>query len=315
MQTLNKRVYSIMLILLIGGFVLAGSELLAPSPSHSAQEFSEASYVKAAPEHATLFNDTFDGGTTAWNLDGTWVITNESGDNVLDGQGHGWAWLKTGQNWTDYTLTADIKMITGAIQLMVRFTEDHGRYIIGITPGGMYLRKESPWGKFSTDLDTDATGFSFNTWYNIVVEANSSRIRVLVNGLERINYKDISSGNSWPLYLGTIGMEVVPDASAHARFDDINIWGTVSPEQTWIRTGGPIGGLGYDIRFGATTQQMFVTDNYSGVFKSSNNGQSWYPSNRGITGRFWPSGDAIPVFTLNLDDNNAANSTNIVWLA
>ena len=130
-----------------------------------------------------------------------------------------------------------------------------------------------------------------------------------MNNVERINCTDIISGNRWPLWGGTIGLEVVPDASAQAYFDDIEVYGVVSPDKLWIRTGGPLGGLGYDVRFGETTDTMYVTDNYSGVFKSSDNGQSWYPANNGITGRFWPSGDAIPVFTLNLD----VNDTHIVW--
>ena len=103
-------------------------------------------------------------------LDGSWNIYNDFGNNVLDGKGmNAWAWLKIGQNWTDYTFTTDVKMIAGSVQLMFRYTdyriEGHGRYILGITPGGMYLRKESPWGKFSSDIATNSTGFSYGTWY------------------------------------------------------------------------------------------------------------------------------------------------------
>ena len=106
MALLNRRLYLIILILLLGTLVLAGPELHAQSPLLVAQEFSKISYVQAAPEHATLFTNSFDAGTSSWNLDGTWAIYNDSGNNVLDGQGHSWAWLKIGQNWTDYTFTA-----------------------------------------------------------------------------------------------------------------------------------------------------------------------------------------------------------------
>jgi photosystem II stability/assembly factor-like uncharacterized protein len=309
MALFNKRLYLIILILLLGTVVLAGPELPAQSPTLIPQEFPQSSSARAAPEHATLFTDSFDAGTSPWNLDTHWAVYNDSGDNVLDGQGHAWAWLKIGQNWTDYTFTTNVKIISGTVQLMFRFTEDHGRYILGITPGGMYLRREAPWGKISSDLKVDSTGFTFGNWYTISVETVLNHIRVSVNGVQRIYYTDPSLLNLWPQWQGTIGLEVNPDASAQAYFDDIDVYGVISPDKTWVRTGGPMGGLGYDIRFGSSTQEMFVTDNYSGVFKSSNNGQSWYPSNRGITGRFWPSGDAIPVFTLNLDVNNS----NIVW--
>ncbi len=81
------------------------------------------------------------------------------------------------------------------------------------------------------------------------------------------------------------------------------------PAVDWIKTGGPIGGLGYDVRYGASTEVMYVTDNYSGVNKSLDGGETWFATNRGITGRFGASGDAVPVFTLTVDQNNP----DIIW--
>ncbi len=81
----------------------------------------------------------------------------------------------------------------------------------------------------------------------------------------------------------------------------------------WVKVGGPIGGLGYDVRHLANTQRgrniIFVTDNYSGVNKSVDGGRNWFASNAGIHSRTGASGDAIPVFSLTVDPNNP----NIVW--
>ena len=81
----------------------------------------------------------------------------------------------------------------------------------------------------------------------------------------------------------------------------------------WVKVGGPIGGLGYDVRYFANGPRgkrvMFVTDNYSGVNKSMDGGQNWFASNTGITSRAGESQDAIPVFSLTVDPNNP----NIVW--
>src|SRR5512136_16713 len=72
---------------------------------------------------------------------------------------------------------------------------------------------------------------------------------------------------------------------------------------TWVKVGGPIGGLGYDVRYGAQpdgtldTGVMYVTDNYSGVNKSTNGGRSWFTTNTGITERSGTSKDAVPVFS------------------
>jgi photosystem II stability/assembly factor-like uncharacterized protein len=75
--------------------------------------------------------------------------------------------------------------------------------------------------------------------------------------------------------------------------------------QTWITTGGPPGGLGYDIRMDPRNPDvMYVTDAWAGVFKSTDGGNYWVPTNNGITARIGPSGDAIPVFSLNIDPNN-----------
>jgi photosystem II stability/assembly factor-like uncharacterized protein len=81
----------------------------------------------------------------------------------------------------------------------------------------------------------------------------------------------------------------------------------------WVKVGGPIGGLGYDVRYLANSQRgkkiMFVTDNYSGVNKSVDGGENWFASNTGIKSRTGESQDAIPVFSLTVDPNDP----NIVW--
>lgn len=81
----------------------------------------------------------------------------------------------------------------------------------------------------------------------------------------------------------------------------------------WVKVGGPIGGLGYDVRYLMNNARgrnvMFVTDNYSGVNKSVDGGRNWFASNKGIDARFGVSSDAIPVFSLTVDPNNPS----IVW--
>jgi photosystem II stability/assembly factor-like uncharacterized protein len=81
-------------------------------------------------------------------------------------------------------------------------------------------------------------------------------------------------------------------------------------EHIWVRTGGPLGGLGYDIRMRPDNPDfMFVTDALAGAFASNNGGESWFPSSDGIVTRVGPSGDSIPVFSLTIDPNNP----DIVW--
>ena len=81
----------------------------------------------------------------------------------------------------------------------------------------------------------------------------------------------------------------------------------------WMKTGGPIGGLGYDVRFSSNDTQgkniVYVTDNYSGVNVSLDGGNFYVASNDGIIARTGDSRDAIPVFSLTVDPNNPQ----IIW--
>ena len=83
------------------------------------------------------------------------------------------------------------------------------------------------------------------------------------------------------------------------------------PVGQWLKVGGPIGGLGYNIRINPTNKNiMFVTDAYSGVQRSTDGGQTWHSSNTGIDARVGPSLDAVPVFSLTIDQQNP----NVIWV-
>lgn len=71
---------------------------------------------------------------------------------------------------------------------------------------------------------------------------------------------------------------------------------------TWVRTGGPPGGIGYDIRYKFDDPKTwYVTDNFAGVHISTDNGLTWQASNQGIPGQMGPTGDWTPIFSLTVD--------------
>jgi photosystem II stability/assembly factor-like uncharacterized protein len=79
----------------------------------------------------------------------------------------------------------------------------------------------------------------------------------------------------------------------------------------WERTGGPIGGLGYDVRMRpGDPNVMYVTDAWAGIHRSDDGGRNWYPINEGITTRSGPSGDAIPIFSLTIDPHDP----DVIWV-
>lgn len=85
---------------------------------------------------------------------------------------------------------------------------------------------------------------------------------------------------------------------------------TIHAQNAWQKTGGPIGGLGYNIRIDPNDKNvMYVTDAFSGINKSVNGGGVWATSNSGIDVIQGPTGDAIPIFSLTIDPFDS----DIIW--
>jgi photosystem II stability/assembly factor-like uncharacterized protein len=80
---------------------------------------------------------------------------------------------------------------------------------------------------------------------------------------------------------------------------------TFGQSSPWVRTGGPAGGIGYDIRVRPDNPNvMYVTDAMAGVHVSIDGGLTWQSINAGIDARVGPSNDHVPAFCLTIDPNN-----------
>ena len=79
--------------------------------------------------------------------------------------------------------------------------------------------------------------------------------------------------------------------------------------ESWAHLGGPIGGLGYDIRYSfADHQTWYVTDAWAGIHRSRDGGLTWEPINEGITAR--KGVDGVPIFTVVVDHHDPS----IIWV-
>ena len=264
-----------------------------------------AMLVYAQENWITLFQDNFDkNNTDNWQLDTGWQIGEDGGNYILNGSDHTWANLNNTYNWSDYKFKIRVKLISGGVHLNYRIS-DKGRYFIGFHEGGLYLNKTESWVTHH-NLISDNIPHSLNTWYKIEIVGIHGDLKVYVNKTLRLEYTDCS-----PLFEGKIALETLDNSSVCV--DDIEIIGKFPAflsAYTWHRTGGPIGGLGYDVRIHPSNPKiMFVTDNPSGVNKSYDGGVTWRQRNNGITVRTGPSLDGIPVFSLTIDPNNP----DIVW--
>jgi photosystem II stability/assembly factor-like uncharacterized protein len=168
-------------------------------------------------------------------------------------------------------------------------------------------------------------------WVEITVMVTDGTHQVALNGSTLLTATDPD-----PLPEGGIGFRV--EGTAAGEFDDLVLTGEgeapppleptpisepsppveapttpaaiTEAELTWVRTGGPPGGLGYDIRYNFDDPNIwYVTDNFAGVHVSTDNGLTWQPSNTGIPPQLGPTGDWIPIFCLTVDPHNPQ----IIW--
>ncbi len=272
----------------------------------------------AAPDHQnTTYQEDFeDGQAQGWQLEPGWSVVLDGGNHVLGGQGHVWARLDQPFNG-DLRLTFRVKLLQGRIHLVTRLT-DASRYFIGFDASGADLNKQYFPDEFHNGLTSGGGAHSLNRWYQVEVDFQGSHIDFLVDGIRAWSYTDPQ-----PLQSGTLAFETLDNSRAYV--DDIRVeTGTGTPATAtspapmaatatfpasaslnWVRTGGPLGGLGYDIRMRPDNPDiMYVTDAKAGVFKSTDGGKTWVPKNKGITTRQGTASDEIPVFCVTIDPNN-----------
>ncbi|PWB55677.1 MAG: hypothetical protein C3F13_03095 [Anaerolineales bacterium] len=267
-----------------------------------------------ASAQSVAYQENFeDGQAQGWELESGWQVITDDANYVLAGQGHFWA--RSNQQFDDdYRLSFRLKLIKGTVHLVYRLNTAW-RYFIGFSPDGAYLNKQLWPEVFYSDLDKYSANHTPNLWHQIEVIGQGNTVSFYVDGAEEMKYSDAE-----PLLGGSFAFETLDDSEVYV--DDINVTlfstPTIVPSQateeiqspsseqlTWVWTGGPLGGLGYDIRMRPDDpDHLFVTDAWAGVFVSTDGGLSWFPTNQGITTRTGPTGDAIPVFSLTIDPIN-----------
>jgi photosystem II stability/assembly factor-like uncharacterized protein len=260
-----------------------------------------------------LYQNNFDSEqTTNWFLSAAWNLEDiESGNYALVGRGiNDVAPVKylDGYAWTNYSLKCKLKIQIEPAYIGMRISSyGDSRYLINLSTVGIYLNALTSAGEFRYLAKRDGDFINLDTWHNIEILCQGTQITIYVDDCLIFEFED-----DQPLLSGTIAFETWGDCQF--QVDDVMVIGELPPhappEYTWNATGGPSGGLGYDIRIHPSDKSiMFVTDNPSGINKSYDGGNSWVQRNDGITARSGPALDAIPIFSLTIDSNNPK----IVW--
>ena len=256
------------------------------------------------PGEVILYQEDFeDDQAQSWDLEPGWQVVQDGDNWVLAGEGHHWAWPDATFG-SDFRLQFRLKLLRGNIHLVYRLNNT-GRYFIGFHESGSHLSKQYWPDTFVDGLAASTVPHPLGTWHHVEIAGQGASLRFLVDGAVEWEYTDPD-----PLLNGSFAFETLDDSLAYV--DDILVYGpaptptpTPDPRLTWVRTGGPLGGLGYDVRMRPDNPDvMYVTDAWAGVFISTDGGQTWFPSNEGITTRAGESGDAIPVFCLTIDPHD-----------
>ena len=257
-----------------------------------------------------IYQEDFeDGEAQGWTLEPGWEVIQGEGNYVLSGQGHTWANSNT--TYDDYRLSFKINLLNGNVHLNFRINNT-GRYFIGFNPQGSQLNKQYWPDTFLQNLTRKNWTHKTNEWHQIEIDGKGDTLTFIVDGNAEWTYTDPE-----PILVGGFAFETLDNSQVYIDDIEVALFDSSAfqvdesiASLSWIRTGGPLGGLGYDIRMmPGNPDSLLVTDALAGVFASKDGGKNWVPSNTGITVRTGGTGDAIPIFCLTIDPTDP----NIVW--
>jgi photosystem II stability/assembly factor-like uncharacterized protein len=259
--------------------------------------------VHARPVGQTeVYRENFeDGEAQGWDLGSGWTVQPDGDNTVLVGQGHVIA--GPALQYDDFTLALRVKAVQGNTLFNYR-TYNATRYLIDFQPERTVLSKQTGEQTFLEAVATAEIPHRTGQWHQVEISGQAGTLQFKVDGRTEWTYTDPD-----PLLAGGFTFEPIGDSLVY--FDDVTVTlastsafvpGAGSGGLTWVRTGGPLGGLGYDVRMRPDAlDRLLVTDANAGVFLSSDGGVTWAPSNEGITTRSGTTGDIIPIFCLTID--------------
>lgn len=233
----------------------------------------------------------------------------------------------------DFALSLRARL-SGEGELVIGYSaSDAGMYQLALHPEFAVLQREV--SDAAQQMMSAPGGIALEEWIELVIHVVGDEHSVTVNGELLLAARD-------PERLPPGGIFLHARGTATAEFDDLILEpGSESalppqvsletqpettaeplPEQpatapgvpayqagTWVRLGGPPGGLGYDIRMRPDNpDEMYVTDARAGIFKSVDSGLTWFATNSS-TMVFGPE-EVIPIFCATIDPHNY----DVVWV-
>ncbi|MCU0612136.1 MAG: YCF48-related protein [Candidatus Eisenbacteria bacterium] len=284
-----------------------------PAPSSGDTEPPDAESASlSAPEMepgSERFEESFDDPSLAgWETSpGVSVV-----DGALSIPSDGFA-FQPGR-WSEFSLSVRARRSGGGLLGIRYVSTDAGGYLLSLGEEGASLSRESEGS--SGELASASAAIPAGGWVEVTIRVVDGEHAIALDG-ETV----LTASDAVPLRAG--GLVLRAQGDAPGQFDDISIGPaegipampattTGQPDVqtgTWRRLGGPIGGLGYDIRYNFADHNVwYVTDAWSGFYISTDNGGTWELSNTGISAR--KQIDGIPIFSATVDPHNP----NTIWI-
>jgi photosystem II stability/assembly factor-like uncharacterized protein len=169
-----------------------------------------------------LFKDDFeDGNADGWaTTGGTWSVVNFDTYEYKQSDDTASSAISTAgdSTWTDYTVTARMKVIsfnsgttTGSFAISTRYTDSSNRYIFSFLRSGKLQIKKKVSG-VDTVLAETAYTYSTGTYYNLKIVNSGSNLEFYVNGVLQLTATDSSLAS---------GKIAVNSSNASIKVDDV----------------------------------------------------------------------------------------------
>ncbi len=260
-----------------------------------------------ASDSLSIFLDDFeDGEAENWTLDKGWsVIAAEGGGYCLDFNSNDSAHVSRAipiiNRQENFVLTLSINFSDkNRFEILLRSTFlvtaiEFQYYSLRFEDDSLFLGKSELIGSSSRQqiIHTQPCPITLNHQYRFDIRVEDSTIVLYLDGVSVLTFTD--TDEYYPF-----GGFALAAMAARVNIDDINVYTGSKGPHNWIKTGGPHGGLGYDVRIHPNNSNIvYVTDAYAGVAKSTDGGDNWLESNQSIQ-TFGGEG-GYPVFCLTID--------------
>lgn len=193
--------------------------------------------------------------------------------------------------WADLILEVSARFVADTTLEIGYSATDQGEYTLRLEPDRLTLQRNA-----SQLAQVALEPIPPGEWMRVTVNLNRGQ-----HEIRRGDRLALTANDPDPLPPGGLMLRVADEGAG--EFDDLTLTavgappGTPEPAQSapraaglpayqagsWIRLGGPPGGLGYDIRMQPDNPDvMFVTDGFTGTYKSVDGGLSWFVANNGV---------------------------------